>query len=137
MAGDTIFVRSGTYTVTASIRITRLGTAAKHYVLTAYQRDLLNADSRPVFDFSAMPVASGNVGFIISAASYWDIIGIVIKGAGDNGMLLQNTAHHIKVEFCSFTRNRDTGCQIRSGSHHCLILNCDSYENADLGAGTS
>jgi len=137
VAGDTIFVRSGTYTVNTTIRITRSGTVAKHYVLTAYKPDLVNADSRPVFDFSGMAVADGNIGFNITNASYWDIYGIVIKGAGDNGMLLQNSAHHHKIEFCSFSRNRDTGLQLKSGANRCLILNCDSYENADLGPGTT
>ncbi len=137
VAGDTIFVRSGTYTVTSTIKITKSGNAAKHIVLTVYKPDMVTADSRPVFDFSGMSVSSGNYGINFSAASYWDIYGIVIKGAGDNGMILQSYASYNKIEFCSFTRNRDSGMQIRSGSHHCLILNCDSYENADLGSGTS
>lgn len=136
-AGDTIFVRSGTYVTGSTVKITADGTAAKHIVLTAYRPDLINANSRPVFDFSGMSVTSGNIGISLSGVSYWDIYGIIIKGAGDNGMLLQTVCHHVKIEFCGFTRNRDTGLQIRSGSHHCLILNCDSYENADLGAGTS
>lgn len=137
VAGDTIFVRSGTYTVTTTMRITKTGTASKHIVLTAYKPDLINANSRPVFDFSSMVVSSSNIGIVMSGASYWDIFGIVIKGAGDNGMIIQSSSHHNKIEFCSFTRNRDTGLQIRSGSNHCLILNCDSYENADLGTGTT
>lgn len=136
-AGDTIFVRSGTYIISATQRITRSGTAARPIVLTAYKPDLVSAASRPVFDFSSMAVSSSNQGFILSGASYWNLYGFVIKGAGDNGMLLQSTCHHLKIEFCSFTRNRDSGLQIRSGSHHCLILNCDSYENADLGTGTT
>ncbi|UEG49392.1 DUF1565 domain-containing protein [Ferruginibacter lapsinanis] len=141
VAGDTIFVRSGTYPTSATVSITKTGTAAKHIVLSVYPPDMVNANSRPVFDFSAMPVASGNIGIKMGTSSvavgYWDIYGIIIKGAGDNGMLLQNGVHHTKIEFCSFTRNRDTGLQIRSGTNRCLILNCDSYENADLGAGTT
>ncbi len=135
--GDTIFIRSGTYSVSSTITISKSGNAAKHLVITAYKPDLIDANSRPIFDFSSMPVVSGNIGIQLKAVSYLDLFGLVIKGAGDNGMLIYNVSHHDKIEFCSFTRNRDTGLQIRSGSHHCLILNCDSYENADLGAGTT
>ena len=137
VAGDSILVRSGTYPVTTTVKITKSGTAANHIVLTVYIPDMVNAYSRPVFDFSAMSVSSSNIGISISGVAYWDIYGIIVKGAGDNGMLLQSSVHHTKIEFCSFLRNRDSGLQIRSGSHHCLILNCDSYENADLGAGTT
>ncbi len=97
VAGDTIFVRAGTYYVSATIRISKSGNAAKHLVITCYQPDIVNAYSLPVFDFSAMPVASGNIGINISGSGYWDIYGLVIKGAGDNGMLIQNSANHIVV----------------------------------------
>lgn len=133
--GDTIFVRSGTYVLSTTITISKSGNAAKHLVITAYKPDLINANSRPVFDCSSMAV--GVLGIQLKAVSYLDIYGLIIKGAGDNGMLIYNVSHDNKIEFCSFTRNRDTGLQIRSGSHHCLILNCDSYENADLGVGTT
>jgi len=141
IAGDTIYVRSGTYPTATTVSITKTGTAAKHIVLSVYPPDMINADSRPVFDFSSMSVLDANVGLKMGTSSiaigYWDIYGIIIKGAGDNGMILQNSVHHTKIEFCSFTRNRDTGLQLRSGSNHILILNCDSYENADRYTATS
>ncbi|MDI9366222.1 MAG: T9SS type A sorting domain-containing protein [Flavobacterium sp.] len=134
--GDTIFVRSGTYTVATTISIKKPGTAAKHIVLTAYKPDLVTADSRPVFDFSSMTLSSSNRGISLSGANYWDIYGIIIKGAGDNGMNVSSTSN-TKIEFCSFTRNRDTGLQLGGGSNNIYIINCDSYENADLGTGST
>lgn len=134
--GDTIFVRSGTYTVTTTISIKKPGTAAKHIVLTVYKPDLVTANSRPVFDFSSMVLNSSNRGINVSGANYWDIYGIVIKGAGDNGMNVSSTSN-TKIEFCGFTRNRDTGLQLGGGSNNIYIINCDSYENADLGTGST
>ena len=137
VAGDTIFVRSGTYVPVTTIKIKKSGTVAKHIVLTVYKPDMVSAYSRPVLDFSGMAVSSSNYGIRMSSSYYWDIYGLVIKGAGDNGMLMDGGCAYVKIEFCSFTRNRDSGFQIRDASHHCLILNCDSYENADLGVGTT
>lgn len=137
VAGDSIIIRSGTYTINSPVSITKSGTAARHIVMTVYLPDLLSLNNRPLLNFSGMSVSSSNMGIKLSGISYWDIYGITIKGAGDNGMLMQNSCHHVKIELCSFTRNRDSGLQIRSGTHHVLVLNCDSYENADLGTGTS
>jgi len=134
--GDTIFVRSGTYTVNTTTIINKPGTAQKHIVLTVYKPDLVDANARPVFNFSAMAASSSNRGFSLSGANYWDIYGIIIKGAGDNGMIVSNTSY-TTITFCSFTRNRDTGLQLGGGSHHVTVVNCDSYENADLGPGTT
>src|SRR5438128_1504160 len=52
VAGDTIFVRSGTYVSSATIRISKAGTAANHIVLRVYKPDLADANARPVFNFS-------------------------------------------------------------------------------------
>jgi hypothetical protein len=136
VAGDTIFVRSGTYTVSTTVSISKAGTATNHIVLTVYQPDMVDANSRPVFDFSSMTLSSSNRGFNLSGANYWDIYGIVIKGAGDNGMNVTGTSY-TTITFCSFTRNRDTGLQMGGLSHHLYITNCDSYENADLGTGST
>jgi len=139
IAGDTIYVRSGTYTLTARLNITKAGTITNNITLSAYPADVISVypiDGRPVLDFSSLSVGSSNQGIQAKNASYWKIYGLRIKGAGDNGMLVDN-CNNFRIEFCDFYKNRDAGFQIRNQSHHCLILNCDSYENADLGTGTT
>jgi hypothetical protein len=137
IAGDSILVRSGTYTVATTVSINnKAGNVAKHFVLSVYKPDMADANSRPLFDFSSMAAGSGNRGFSLSNSPYWDIYGIVIKGAGDNGMNVSNSSY-CTIEFCSFLRNRDTGLQIGNQSRKVSVINCDSYENADLGAGTT
>ena len=139
VAGDSIIVRSGTYTNTKTIKITKPGSASKKIVLTAYRPDIIAAypaDARPLVDFSGMAVSSGNYGFELTGANYWLIYGLRIKGAGDNGMNI-NTTSYSTIEYCEFFRNRDAGFLIRNSSSHCLVLNCDAYENADMGTGTT
>jgi hypothetical protein len=135
IAGDTIFVRSGTYPNSFTVRPSKSGIAGNPIVLTVYKPDMVNANSRPVFDFSAMVVNSNNRGFQVSE-NYWHIYGIIVKGAGDNGMNLDG-ASYCKIEFCDFTRNRDAGIQLGGGSSFDSLINCDSYQNADLGTGTT
>jgi hypothetical protein len=135
VAGDSIFVRSGTYTVNATVIISKSGTAAKPIVLTVYMPDMVNANSRPLFDFSGMAVNSSNRGFKLSGY-HLKVYGIIIKGAGDNGMNLDG-ASFCTIEFCDFTRNRDAGIQLGGGASADTLINCDSYENADLGTGTT
>jgi hypothetical protein len=122
-AGDTIFVRAGMYSTTVKISLSANGTAAKRICLMAYPGDV-----RPTLDFSGMAVGSGNRGVILSG-SYWHIKGIVIKGAGDNGMNISGSNNII--EFCDFTENRDSGCQLGGGAANNQIINCDSYYNLD------
>ncbi len=139
IAGDTIYVRSGTYTLTARLNITKSGTSTNNITLSAYPADVTSVypiDGRPILDFSSLAVGSSNQGIQAKNASYWRIYGLKIKGAGDNGMLVDN-CNNFRIELCDFFRSRDAGFQIRNQSHHCLILNCDSYENADLGTGTT
>jgi len=140
-AGDSVIIRSGTYALSSHISISKYsGTKDKHIVITAYKPDIQNAypnEGRPVLNFSSMGTGSSNQGIDINGISYYSIYGLIIKGAGDNGMLIQGSASYIYLEFCAFTRNMDAGLQIKGGANHCYITNCDSYENADYVYGSS
>lgn len=136
-AGDSVIIRSGTYASTSTLSITKSGSSSKHIVITAYKPDLTSASKRPVLDFSGMSVGSSNVGVDVYKVSYCDIYGLRIKGAGDNGMIVENSTNNCVFEFCDFYQNRDAGFLIRTSSHDCLILNCDAYANADMGTGTT
>ena len=132
VAGDTIYVRGGTYTLTTTIQIptSKNGTSSSKFYLFAYTADSV----RPVLDFSSMLVGSSNRGIYLKA-SYWHIRGIDINGAGDNGMIISGSNNI--VEFCSFFKNRDTGLQLGGGASNNQIINCDSYYNADPGQGNA
>jgi len=131
IAGDTIFLRGGTYTLNSRINISKSGTSTSKFYMFAY-----TGDSRPILDFSGMAIGSSNQGVLLSSASYWYIKGIKIKGAGDNGMQINGGGNNI-IEFCDFFDNRDAGLQLKNGTVNNRIINCDAYYNADYVSGST
>jgi hypothetical protein len=129
VAGDVILLNGGTYTFTTRLEIkNKSGNATQKITLMANP----SSASRPRFDFSAMPENSSNIGVLLDNANYWHIKGIDVFKAGDNGMQIKTSNNNI-IEFCTFSECYDTGLQIDNGSSSNLILNCDSYFNADSG----
>ncbi|PKL83567.1 MAG: hypothetical protein CVV24_04425 [Ignavibacteriae bacterium HGW-Ignavibacteriae-3] len=126
-AGDTIFLRGGRYILNSTISISKSGTIDKYLHLFAYPGE------RPLLDFSSMSYSSSNRGILLKS-SYWYINGLDVKGAGDNGMLIES-GNYNTVEFCSFFENRDTGLQLAKGASGNRIINCDSYNNYDPPLG--
>lgn len=128
VAGDTILLRGGSYTLTSPVSISKKGNASARYHLFAYPGE------RPLLDFSSMPVSGSNRGFNFSG-HYWHVRGLDVKGAGDNGMNLSGSNN--VIEFCSFFENRDTGLQMGGGASNNTVINCDAYYNADPGNGNA
>lgn len=127
--GDTIFVRGGVYSLNATLNLSKYGTEAQPIHLFAYSAE------RPILDFSGMVLGGSNRGIRLQSW-YWHIKGFDIKGAGDNGMLIDNGSYNI-IEYCSFYENRDTGLQLANGAAHNRIINCDSFNNVDPGHGNA
>lgn len=128
VAGDIIYVRGGTYSITTKINITKSGTATNRITLMGYP-----GDSRPIIDGSAMATSTTNRGIDLSG-SYWTIKGIDVFKAGDNGMHISGNFNII--DQCNFYENRDTGCQLSNGAANNQIVNCDSYYNRDSTSAT-
>ncbi len=122
-AGETIYVRGGTYSLTTTITLDRSGTDNGLISLLAYPGE------KPVLDFSAQTLASSNRGVVLTG-NWWNITGLDITGAGDNGMIISGGSHNT-VRQCSFYRNRDSGLQLDNDASENTIINCDSYFNAD------
>lgn len=120
-AGQTIYVRGGTYNLKSTISISKSGTAGSYINLFAYQGE------RPVLDFSGQ--AFGSKGISLKG-SYWHFRGLDVTKSGDNGLNISGGKFNI-IEFCSFYRNQDSGLQLDGGSSNDTIRNCDSYFNAD------
>lgn len=122
-AGETVFLNGGTYAMTGKISLNSSGASGNEITLLG-QTD----GTRVKFDFSSMTENSANRGISL-AGDYWHIIGIDVYAAGDNGMFI--SGNNNVIEFCTFIENRDTGLQIGNGASNNIILNCDSYFNAD------
>ena len=156
--GDRILVHEGTYYLTERIKIPALETSEeKRCELRAYPD---NAVGNVILDGSKMKPASENEFkmarciYVNHLANYWTFYGLVLQNAKDNGMKLEGS-YNI-VERCVFRWNNDTGLQLgmykdfsieetqelpeglptyNPGFQFCRynkIINCDSYENADL-----
>ncbi|WP_243473809.1 Ig-like domain-containing protein [Winogradskyella sp. MH6] len=122
--GENIYVRGGDYIFNSTIHISSDGSNANLISLLAYPSDT----ERPRFNFSSMSENSSNRGIELSG-DYWHIKGIDVYAAGDNGLHISGSNN--TIEFCTFSENKDSGLQIDGGGSNNIVLNCDSYYNAD------
>ena len=123
-AGGTIFIREGQYVFTSRISISKNGASGNLISILPHPDNI----GRVKLDFSGMAENSANRAITLSG-SYWHIKGLDVFGAGDNGMFIGGSNN--LIEFCSFSECKDSGLQIGSGGSNNIILNCDSYNNAD------
>lgn len=125
--GDTIYLRGGTYNLSAQVKLTLDGTATSYCKLWAYPGE------RPVFDFST--TASGVKGLYLNA-NYWHVKGIEVANATDNGIIVAGADYCI-VEGCVVHDCNNDGIRIGSSTtlaNYTLILNCDSFRNYQAAA---
>jgi hypothetical protein len=146
-AGDFIYMKGGTYNYSKRINIGTIGATDGGTIYLG----TLNGE-RALLDFSSMSVDPNNQGIRLTG-SYWYIYGLDIKGAGDNGLLIERNkptggtpddiknkteeGHHNTIEFCSFYDNKDTGLQMKNMAEYNQVINCDSYFNRDLEDGNA
>jgi hypothetical protein len=123
-AGGNILIREGNYVFTNRINISKSGTSSNFISILPHPDNI----GRAKLDFSAMAENSSNRAITLSG-SYWHIKGVDVFGAGDNGMFIGGSNN--TIEFCTFSECKDTGLQIGSGASNNIILNCDSFYNAD------
>ena len=122
-AGETVFLKGGTYVMNAKITLSTSGTSDNEITILG-QMDGVRAK----LDFSSMPENSSNQGIVV-AGNYIHIKAIDVYKAGDNGMQVKGSNN--TIEFCSFSECSDSGLQLDNGASNNTILNCDSYFNAD------
>jgi hypothetical protein len=133
--GRTIWLEGGTYNLQRTLMIPEgnSGTAAARKTIAA------RGTGTPVLDWNWSGADDSSARGVVLDGSYWRISGVTIREAGDNGMLL--SGDHNIIERCLFTANRDTGLQLsRYNSNYNqisqwpsnnLIVQCESYDNAD------
>jgi hypothetical protein len=120
-AGDTLWIRGGTYRAQPCTKLKQSGTEQAPIRILAAQ------GARPVLEFG---VAKGP-GITIQGA-FWYVKGLTVTKAFGNGIrLIDPNAHHITLENVTAWANGNTGFHIDKGVHDNTLLNCDSYENYD------
>ncbi len=122
-AGETLFLNGGNYVLNSRITLSASGTAANAIKILG-----ATEGTRARLNFSSMVENSANQGIVLTG-SYWNIKGIDIYKAGDNGMQIKGSNN--TIEFCTFSECSDSGLQIDNGAANNTIINCDSYFNAD------
>jgi hypothetical protein len=140
VAGDSLILASGTYTFQdkETIVLSKSGERGNKIFFGTI------GANRAVLDFSKHALLSTNQGVLVYG-NYWYIRGIDITKAGDNGMLIEDTAvmnskkwddSHPRacyniIEWCNFIENQDAGLQLKNGASFDTVINCDSYYNYD------
>lgn len=138
VANDTVYIRGGQYMMTAQLSLNKGGSATGYINIWAYP-----GDARPILDFYNRGYSGTNAaserGVTISK-SYYDVRGLDIARAGDNGMNISGSNN--KIVNCRFYKNCDAGLQITGSSTadgYNQIINCDAFLNFDYksagGAG--
>lgn len=133
-AGQTVILKEGTYSLSKTVRVERgiNGTADKPIKLIADPE----AASRPVLDFN------GACAGMVFGGDYWYIQGFDVTRSKNGQKGVQISGSHNVVDNLHTYLNGNTGIQIsRLYSSDTfgdwpadnLILNCDSYLNADAG----
>lgn len=133
VAGDTIYLRGGTYSPSTNIQITKSGTAAQPYTLSAYGTEV------PIVDGEALPSTPAPVGgsiaskdrglFHIQGANYWNIIGITLIN-GPYGVYMDSSSNNLFERVVTHD-NYETGFQMQGASANNKIYYLDSYRNRD------
>ncbi|HYH03933.1 MAG TPA: right-handed parallel beta-helix repeat-containing protein, partial [Bacillota bacterium] len=125
--GITIYVRSGVYSYSAPLTLSKSGSAGKLIKLWAYPGE------KVLLDFSGESYSNDNKGVVLKGA-YWHFKGLEIKNSGDNGIYI-TTANNILEQLVAYG-HKDTGIQIYgSGASNNQVINCDSYDNYDPNTG--
>lgn len=134
-AGDTVWIRGGTYQVVtprtagAGIALTKSGTSDANRI-----RFFAYPGERPVFDFARLAISTTGYTSGFSVTGSWlHIKGLEIKNVPMNtrsntGMTASGS--NDIFELLDLHHNNGTGLFLRDGGGN-LILNCDSHDNYD------
>jgi len=132
-AGDTVYIRGGTFTMSNGIRITKKGASdTKRIYFVAYQKE------RPVFDFSGIATQTDGVAISNSDWLYFkgiEFCNVPQYNAGTPCCVVVNRSAHVSFELCTFHDNGGTGLAFLYGTGGHRALNCDSYNNYDPLSG--
>lgn len=133
-AGDTLILLDGTYKSSIRFRAEEGRNGTKEHPITIKAEN----EGKAIVDFSSMIFNSNNRGFQIDG-NWWVLYGLVVKGAGDNGIYIGG--HHNLIERCETYECKDSGIQLgRASALHTkidtwpsynTILNCTSHDNSD------
>ncbi|OLN87139.1 Pectate lyase L 4 [Colletotrichum chlorophyti] len=132
-AGDTIFLRQGTYAPSANIQVSKSGTRTSPITLRPYQNERVvidgeNMPGTPKALNEALPNSERGI-FHIQNANYWAFYDLELIN-GPYGIYARDASHNY-YNSLSTHDNYETGFQLEGASSNNTVLNLDSYRNRD------
>jgi len=135
-AGDTIWLRAGTYSSTGQITLSKSGTSDTNRTkIWAYTGEV------PILDFSNYSLASGSSDrpAITVTGSWMHLKGLEIangkvgsSGSHSYSMLRTKNASNNTFELLNIHNGFGPGFFVDTGTGGNLVLNCDSHDNYDV-----
>ncbi|MGA3051204.1 MAG: right-handed parallel beta-helix repeat-containing protein [Chitinispirillaceae bacterium] len=139
VAGDTVFIRGGTYALkgagassTSGISITKSGQSGTQRIyFWAYNNE------KPVFDFSGLTLSTSTEGAGITVTGSWlyfkglEVCNVPEPGGPSNRGIYTDGAGNNIFELMNIHNNGGPGFFISHGTGGNLVLNCDSHDNYD------
>ncbi|KAI1311468.1 polysaccharide lyase family 9 protein [Xylaria venustula] len=132
-AGDTIYLRAGTYSPTANIQITNSGTVTSPITLRSYN------DEEVIIDGEALPGTPYGVGedlpndergiLHIEGGNYWYFYNLELIN-GPYGIYSRDSSHNY-YKLISTHDNYESGFQLQGDASNNTVIYLDSYMNRD------
>ncbi|ETS74887.1 hypothetical protein PFICI_13371 [Pestalotiopsis fici W106-1] len=133
VAGDTIYLRAGTYSPTTNIQITKSGTAASPITLRSYQSEkvIIDGEALPGTPYGLDESLPNNERGIlhIEGADYWKFYNLELIN-GPYGIYARDASHNY-YELLSTHDNYESGFQLQGASEYNTVIYLDSYRNRD------
>ncbi|KAI0596140.1 pectin lyase fold/virulence factor [Biscogniauxia sp. FL1348] len=133
VAGDTIYLRTGTYSPTTNIKITKNGTSTSPITLRSYNDEavILDGEELPGTPYGvgeALPDGERGILHIVGA-NYWSFYNLELIN-GPYGIYSRDSSHNY-YERLSTHDNYESGFQMQGTSENNTIVYLDSYMNRD------
>ena len=127
--GDTIYIRAGTYLVSGRIFVPVSGTEANPITMQGYP-----GEDKPLFVFNSGQTCQLDTprdGFRLVSINHWRFKGFAVTNACYMGFLIENSNSNI-FENLTLYANNSSGMQFYRTCNNNKVINCDSFNNADL-----
>ncbi|KAF2968841.1 hypothetical protein GQX73_g4746 [Xylaria multiplex] len=132
-AGDTIYLRAGTYSPTTNIQIKKSGTATSPITLRPYNSEkvILNGEGLPGTPYGLdESLPNGERGILhIEGGNYWAFYSLELIN-GPYGIYSRDSSHNY-YERISTHDNYESGFQIQGAASNNTVIYLDSYLNRD------
>ncbi|KAH8901261.1 pectin lyase-like protein [Thozetella sp. PMI_491] len=133
VAGDTIYLRAGTYSPTSNIQITKSGKLTSPITLRSYQKEkvIIDGEGLPGTPYGVgESLPNGERGILhIEKANYWKFYNLELIN-GPYGVYARDASHNY-YELLSTHDNYESGFQLQGTSSNNTVVYLDSYRNRD------